>query len=198
MSNLFGNVEFLNESSSVERYYKKEECGIFESCEFLNESQKSRSTVRLLFSKALGMLKGKDWTIGEINKMIKEIESCNKKIDAYNRNQSVSNSQKLMYDKSYQKRVVEECCWWMTGAFATGFGIGALGKALGVSGGVVELISIIAGVLLGVDYTFNRSISNPTKDKEGNVDRFFGKLENENNKALKYLYAERKKLQSER
>ena len=161
--------------------------------------KKGKAKVRTLFTKALGLLKGKDWTLSEIDKMIKEIENCNRKIEQFNRHpDSTKVAANLVQDISYQKRLTEECCWIFTKSMGPWI-IGMLVASLPFVPNAGKIVSMIVGCFASLvsSSTYNSKMGDK-KDKNGNITRLSGLLEDENNKALKWLREERKRLVSKR
>jgi len=116
--------------------------------------------------------KGEEMDTKKIDKMIHEIEKCNRKIDRY-RNSDDKEKDKirdnLKHNKELVAKTIREMFWLLPAAAAVG-AASAFNVVLGL---------IVGGMFVGLT---NERLS---------IDNFYNKLEAENNKALEWLKEER-------
>lgn len=142
-----------------------------------------RSEINVKISVALEKFKkaimGKEMDTKKINKMIKEIEGCNNKINQYknaDENKKKQIRDELKSDKELMNREFREMFWMIPASIAMG--------------ATIVTDPLIGAIIAGM-YTMlvNERLS---------IDNFYNKLESENNKALNWLKKEKESIESKK
>lgn len=147
----------------------------------LNERTEFEVKISNAFTKAKNMILGKDTLdTSHIDKMIKEIEGCNKKIEEY-KNASKEEKDKirdeLKGNKELLAKMLREYLWILPCAFAVGYSVGAFN---------ILFSAVVDGMFIMLMH------------ERLSIDNFYNKLEAENNKALKWLKEEKASMEAKK
>lgn len=135
----------------------------------LNEKTEGEVKLAVAFEKFKKWFLGQEMDTDKIDKMIREIENCNHKINKYRDDPNKENEDKLVKDKTYVQKIIKECFWLFPSAYAMG--------AAPVFSGLLG--AIVAGMyILLVNSRLSEGV-------------FFNNLIAENNKALNWLKEEK-------
>ena len=183
---------------------------LLEACrvEALYEATKREVQLGVYFKQAFDSLRGKKWTVKEIDKAITKIEDCNKYIDQYNdySDENTHSGLKLFINPVFWIDILKHTFY----AAAIGICTAAFFKAYGahmvsiIRGGGAYIsnaeknvlkyaIPAIAGTSTGLDH-YKHNYANEINTKSGVLHRMFDKLYRENEKALKWLKEERERI----
>lgn len=147
----------------------------------LNERTEFEVKINDAFNKAKNLILGKDTLdTSHIDKMIKEIEDCNKKIEEY-KGASKEDKEKirdeLKSNKELLAKMLREYLWILPCAFAVGYSVGAFN---------ILFSAVVDGMFIML---MRERLS---------IDNFYNKLEAENNKALKWLKEEKASMEAKK
>ena len=142
-----------------------------------------RSEINVKMSVALEKFKkaitGKEMDTKKIDKMIKQIEGCNNKIDQYRNaddNKKKQISDELKSDKEFMNREFREIFWIIPASIAMD---------------VTIITNPLIGAIVAGMYTM-------LVKERLSIDNFYNKLESENNKALNWLKKEKESIESKK
>lgn len=147
----------------------------------LNERTEFEVKINDAFNKAKNLILGKDTLdTSHIDKMIKEIEGCNKKIEEY-KGASKEDKEKirdeLKSNKELLAKEIREFLWIIPCAYAAGYSVGAFN---------ILFSAVVDGMFIML---MRERLS---------IDNFYNKLEAENNKALKWLKEEKASMEAKK
>lgn len=145
---------------------------IYNNINVLNERTEAGMRMSVAFEKFKKWFIGQEMDTKKIDKAIKEIEACNAKIEQYRKADDKEKDKirnNLKHNKELVSKQIREMFWIIPASIAMGF-TAAVDPIIGLI--VVGMYTMLANERLSID-------------------NFYNKIEEENNKALKYLKEEK-------
>lgn len=143
----------------------------------LNERTERQVQLSVYFDQMFKSLTKQDWDTKKIDKAIRSIETCNKKIHDYKHSTDLKKGLAILGDKEYFSKLIPQCLGYATLTTALGLVLGPGAQSAGF------IASSIA-------------MNMPTTDDKGKMaPKLINDLEKENNKALEWLKKEKERIE---